>query len=83
MLTNWADGPTHITQCPLEKGESMIYEFTLTNQHGTYFWHAHAHWLRATVYGAFIIHPRARPPYTTPAAEIPITFGKIIFTSTL
>lgn len=53
----------------------MIYEFTVTGQSGTFFWHAHAHWLRATVYGALIVHPRARRPYATPAAEFPVLLG--------
>lgn len=53
----------------------MIYEFTVTEQSGTYFWHAHTHWLRGTVYGALIVHPRGKTPYATPAAELPIVFG--------
>lgn len=59
-------------------GDSYTYEFTLIDQVGTYFWHAHVSWLRATVYGAIIIHPRDPPPYAPPAAEIPILFGKLI-----
>lgn len=76
MLSNWADGPTHITQCPLSCGESYTYEFTVANQSGTYFWHAHAHWLRATVYGAFVVHSKATLPYSKPTAEKSILFGK-------
>ena len=76
MLTNWADGPSHITQCPLSCGESYTYEFTVANQRGTYFWHAHVHWLRATVYGAFIVHSQATLPYSKPTAEKAILFGK-------
>ena len=75
VMTNWADGVAGITQCSLSKGESYTYEFTLIDQVGTYFWHAHVSWLRATVYGAFIIHPKGPAPYATPAAEIPILFG--------
>lgn len=77
VLTNWADGVAGITQCSLNKGDSYTYEFTLIDQVGTYFWHAHVSWLRATVYGAFIIHPKGPLPYATPAAEIPIVFGTL------
>lgn len=75
LRSNWVDGPVYITQCPLTKGQSQIYEFTVPDQSGTYFWHAHDHWLRGTVYGALIVHPREKTPYATPAAELPIVFG--------
>jgi len=76
VMTNWADGVVGITQCSLAMGDSYTYEFTLIDQVGTYFWHAHVSWLRATVYGAIIIHPKDPPPYAPPAAEIPILFGE-------
>ncbi|KAK6202582.1 iron transport multicopper oxidase FET3 precursor [Scheffersomyces amazonensis] len=34
------DGPPFVTQCPIPPGETMLYNFTLT-QHGTYWYHSH------------------------------------------
>lgn len=62
FMTNWADGPAHFTQCSLKTGNSQIYEFIVSGQSGTFFWHAHNNWLRATMFGAFIVHPRDPPP---------------------
>ncbi|KAE8713198.1 Laccase-11 [Hibiscus syriacus] len=44
----WADGPAYITQCPIKTGHSYTYDFTVTGQRGTLWWHAHILWLRAT-----------------------------------
>ncbi|CAN3363550.1 iron transport multicopper oxidase Fet3p [Diutina catenulata] len=38
--SNQMDGPEFITQCPIPPGETMLYNFTLT-QHGTYWYHSH------------------------------------------
>ncbi|OVA04542.1 Multicopper oxidase [Macleaya cordata] len=62
-LTCWSDGPAYITQCPIQAGQSFTYKFTLPNQRGTLFWHAHISWLRATVYGALVIYPKHGVPY--------------------
>ncbi|GJJ76294.1 iron transport multicopper oxidase [Entomortierella parvispora] len=40
--TNWMDGTTGITQCPIPAGGSFTYNFTVPTQWGTYWWHAHA-----------------------------------------
>ncbi|KAF9579666.1 hypothetical protein BGW38_003980 [Lunasporangiospora selenospora] len=40
--TNWMDGTTGITQCPIPPGQSFTYNFTVSNQWGTFWWHAHA-----------------------------------------
>ncbi|XVF17920.1 hypothetical protein REPUB_Repub10bG0166300 [Reevesia pubescens] len=50
----WADGPAYITQCPIKTGNSYSYDFNVTGQRGTLWWHAHILWLRATVYGAIV-----------------------------
>lgn len=55
--TNWMDGTTGITQCPVAPGQSFLYNFTVPNQAGTYWWHAH----KSTQYvdgiqGPLIIH---------------------------
>ncbi|XP_049393373.1 LOW QUALITY PROTEIN: laccase-1 [Solanum stenotomum] len=73
LRSGWADGPAYITQFV-----SYTYKFTIINQRGTLWWHAHLSWQRATVYGAFIIYPRTRPyPFSASTeAEIPIIFGE-------
>ncbi|KAL8227854.1 hypothetical protein R6Q57_015438 [Mikania cordata] len=63
ILSCWSDGPSYITQCPVQPGQTFTYKFTLARQKGTLFWHAHFSWLRATVYGALIIYPKAGVPY--------------------
>ncbi|KAL8525579.1 hypothetical protein ACS0TY_014989 [Phlomoides rotata] len=51
-------GIQYVTQCPIQPGSSYTYRFTIENQEGTLWWHAHSRWLRATVYGALIIYPK-------------------------
>ncbi|XP_057524992.1 laccase-12-like [Amaranthus tricolor] len=78
MRTGWADGPEFVTQCPIRPGGSYTYKFTITGQEGTLWWHAHSSWLRATVYGALVIHPRKGTPYPFPKPnrETPIILGE-------
>ncbi|XP_028753456.1 laccase-3-like [Neltuma alba] len=79
MLQNpWADGPSYVTQCPIPPGGTYTYRFTINNQEGTLWWHAHTGFLRATVYGAFIIYPRLGSPYPfpMPKREFPILLGE-------
>ncbi|KAL1332463.1 hypothetical protein HN51_061268 [Arachis hypogaea] len=79
MVRNpWADGPSYVTQCPIKPGGSYTYRFTIVNQEGTLWWHAHTGFLRATVYGALIIHPKMGSPYPfpTPRREFPILLGE-------
>ncbi|KAE8729442.1 Laccase-4 [Hibiscus syriacus] len=66
LRTGWADGPAYITQCPIQPGQSYVYNFTLTGQRGTLWWHAHILWLRATVHGAIVILPKRGVPYPFP-----------------
>ncbi|MED6126915.1 Laccase-4 [Stylosanthes scabra] len=66
LRTGWADGPAYITQCPIQPGQAYIYNFTLTGQRGTLWWHAHILWLRATVHGAIVILPKLGVPYPFP-----------------
>lgn len=79
MRTGWADGPEYVTQCPIQPGGSYTYRFTIENQEGTLWWHAHSSWLRATVYGALIIKPKLgfSYPFSKPKREAPIILGKI------
>lgn len=77
LRSGWADGPAYITQCPIQTGQSYTYNFTITGQRGTLFWHAHISWLRSTLYGPLIILPRRNEsyPFKKPYKEIPIIFG--------
>ena len=63
MLSCWADGPSYITQCPIQPGQTYTYEFTIVHQRGTLWWHAHISWMRATVHGALVIYPKKGVPY--------------------
>ncbi|XP_010922290.1 laccase-17 [Elaeis guineensis] len=78
LRSGWADGPAYITQCPIQTGQSYVYNFTIVGQRGTLWWHAHHSWLRATVYGPFIILPKRGVPYPFPEPykEVPILFGE-------
>jgi hypothetical protein len=74
----WADGPAYITQCPIQTGGSYTYDFNVTGQRGTLWWHAHILWLRATVYGAIVIMPKPGTPFPfpQPAKEFEIVLGQ-------
>ncbi|XP_057512270.1 laccase-12-like [Actinidia eriantha] len=76
--TPWADGPEYVTQCPIQPGATYTYRFTIENQDGTLWWHAHSRWLRATVFGALIIYPKLGTsyPFAQPQLEIPILLGE-------
>ncbi|KAL0573755.1 hypothetical protein V5O48_008198 [Marasmius crinis-equi] len=39
--TNWADGPTWVTQCPIVPEESFQYQFSVPDQAGTFWYHSH------------------------------------------
>ncbi|KAI3732669.1 hypothetical protein L1987_63876 [Smallanthus sonchifolius] len=77
-LTQWADGPEFVTQCPIMPGGNYTYRFNLTGQEGTLWWHAHSQWLRATVYGSLIIRPRdgQNYPFAQPDLEDTIMLGE-------
>ncbi|XP_024964726.1 laccase-17-like, partial [Cynara cardunculus var. scolymus] len=78
LRSGWADGPAYITQCPIQTGQSYVYNYTVVGQRGTLFWHAHISWLRASLYGPLIILPKLNVPYpfTKPYKEVPIIFGE-------
>ncbi|PIA36905.1 hypothetical protein AQUCO_03200101v1, partial [Aquilegia coerulea] len=75
LRTAWADGPVYVTQCPICPGGSYTYRFTIEGQEGTFWWHAHTSSLRATVYGALIIHPFSYP-FINPKREFPLLLGE-------
>ncbi|PIN17065.1 Multicopper oxidase [Handroanthus impetiginosus] len=78
LRSGWADGPAYITQCPIQTGQSYVYNFTITGQRGTLFWHAHISWLRVTLHGPIIILPKRGVPYPFPQPykEVPLIFGE-------
>ncbi|XWS67092.1 hypothetical protein CRYUN_Cryun05aG0257000 [Craigia yunnanensis] len=78
LRSGWADGRAYITQCPIQTGQSYVYEFTITGQRGTLFWHAHISWLRVTLYGPIVILRKRHASYTFPQPfkEVPIIFGE-------
>ncbi|EMD37153.1 laccase [Gelatoporia subvermispora B] len=39
--TAWADGPAFVTQCPIASGDSFLYEFSVPDQAGTFWYHSH------------------------------------------
>lgn len=69
LRTGWADGPAYITQCPIQPGQQYMYNFTITGQRGTLWWHAHILWLRVTVHGALVILPKRGVPYPFPTPD--------------
>lgn len=77
LRSGWADGPAYIAQCPIQTGQSYAYNFTITGQRGTLFWHAHISWLRVTLYGPIVILPKkgVAYPFPQPFKEVPILFG--------
>ncbi|GAU49270.1 hypothetical protein TSUD_176310 [Trifolium subterraneum] len=78
LQSGWADGPAYITQCPIQTGQSYVYNYTIKGQRGTLFWHAHISWLRSTLYGPLIILPKknVQYPFVKPHKEVPIIFGE-------
>ncbi|XP_061350627.1 laccase-7-like [Gastrolobium bilobum] len=78
LLSGWSDGPEYVTQCPIPSGGNFTYNFTITGQEGTLWWHAHSSFLRATVHGALIIRPQEGNSYPFPSVnqEVPILLGE-------
>lgn len=53
------DGTVGVTQCPIAPGVSFTYEFTVTGQSGTYWWHGHQGLQSSDgLHGPLIIHSR-------------------------
>jgi Multicopper oxidase len=60
--TNWADGPAFVTQCPIIPGHSFLYDFSVPDQAGTFWYHSHI----GTQYcdglrGAFVVYDPQDP----------------------
>ncbi|KAF8159243.1 laccase [Crassisporium funariophilum] len=39
--TNWADGASFVSQCPIVPTQSFMYDFRVTEQAGTFWYHSH------------------------------------------
>jgi len=39
--SNWADGPVGVSQCPIKPENSFLYEFKISDQAGTFWYHSH------------------------------------------
>ncbi|KAJ8753761.1 hypothetical protein K2173_000015 [Erythroxylum novogranatense] len=78
LLSAWADGPSMVTQCPIQPGQNYTYRFNVTDQEGTLWWHAHVSVHRTTVHGALIIRPKSgnKYPFPEPYREVPIILGE-------
>ncbi|KAL2883726.1 hypothetical protein SGCOL_000873 [Colletotrichum sp. CLE4] len=53
----WMDGVFGVSQCAIPAGESFTYEFNVTDQRGTFWWHAHVS-VQVTdgLFGPLVIH---------------------------
>ncbi|WWD02112.1 hypothetical protein V865_000150 [Kwoniella europaea PYCC6329] len=60
--SSYMDGVPGITQCPIPPGGSFTYEFPITNEGGTYWWHSHySNDLQEGIYGPLIVHDTQDP----------------------
>lgn len=56
--TSQMDGPEMVTQCPIAPGDTMLYNFTVPTQVGTYWYHSHTSGQYGDgMRGVFIIEP--------------------------
>jgi L-ascorbate oxidase len=53
--TPWSDGVPFVSQCPIQPGQSYVYDFVLDSP-GTLWWHSHTDLQKSSLYGALIIH---------------------------
>lgn len=63
--TNSMDGTVGVTQCPIAPNATFTYRFTVDDQSGTYWYHAH-HGVQASdgLIGPVVVHPRNEKPWT-------------------
>lgn len=57
--TNFMDGTSGITQCPIAPKQKFRYEFTISGQSGTYYYHGHQA-IQASdgLYGPLVVHSK-------------------------
>ena len=62
--TNQMDGPEMVTQCPIPPGETMLYNFTVDEQVGSYWYHSHTSGQYGDgMRGVFIIEEPSKEDY--------------------
>ncbi|GFZ52063.1 hypothetical protein JCM24511_09835 [Saitozyma sp. JCM 24511] len=55
--TQYMDGVPGFSQCPIPAGGSFTYNFTITNQYGSYWWHSHyGNTMADGLVGGLIVH---------------------------
>ncbi|KAG2179873.1 hypothetical protein INT43_003659, partial [Umbelopsis isabellina] len=60
--SNWMDGTVGVTQCPIPPGQSFTYNFTVSEQRGTYWWHSHMQAQYTDgILGPLVIHDPSEP----------------------
>ncbi|KAF3931943.1 Laccase-2 [Dactylellina cionopaga] len=60
--SNWMDGTTGVTQCPIPPGESFTYEIKTAGQYGTYWYHSHfSTQYTDGLFGPLVIHSPSEP----------------------
>jgi FtsP/CotA-like multicopper oxidase with cupredoxin domain len=83
------DGMPHVSQPPIEPGQSFTYEFEVDQPAGTYWYHSHYHedfQIGLGLHGALIIDP-ATPEENPPDVDVTLminevrTFGGLTFAS--
>lgn len=58
----WMDGTLFVAQCPIARGASFTYSFTVDEPPGTYFYHDHSQTKRADgLQGMLIVRPKGEP----------------------
>lgn len=74
----WSDGPEYITQCPIKPGANFTQHILLTEEEGTFWWHAHSDFDLATVHGPLIIYPKNGTvyPFSKPRKEFTLILGE-------
>ncbi|KAJ3294528.1 hypothetical protein HDU79_010835 [Rhizoclosmatium sp. JEL0117] len=76
--TPWMDGAGMVTQCLIKSGGSMVYNFSTSDQVGTYWWHAHyASQYTDGLRGPFIVHDPQDPYASQYDEEIIMTVTDI------
>lgn len=60
--SQWMDGVSGVTQCPQQPGTTFTYRFTIKDQFGTFWYHAHHKALRSDgISGPLIVHSHRDP----------------------
>ncbi|KAK6530948.1 hypothetical protein TWF281_007779 [Arthrobotrys megalospora] len=60
--SNWMDGTTGVTQCPIPPGESFTYDIKTDGQYGTYWYHSHfSTQYTDGLFGPLVIHSPKEP----------------------